>query len=462
MSVETDKVPPVPNAQEIIAKEPGSNKVSIPWMQWFQQLRAKVNVLDESFINLAGVTGTGILKKLGSAWTLIDSPVTPGTYGSSTEAVVLTVDGDGIVTAVTTEPISGGGGGGAAFAGALLQRSTDQAIANNTNVVLSWTSALYQEGFTFWNVASPTRFTIPPGVLLVRITAQIRFNASATGERALMVWKNGLAPYPGYGRALANSVAATQESGMFVSTAVIPVITGDYFDIQTFQTSGASRNMIATNSWAQIEVLKTGAVVSFISSSGVTYAVSTSYALTLPSDIVDNDLIVIYVMARSSVTTPTGWTLVDLAPTGGSSQDTLVFTKIAVSGDASSIVTFIQVDNNRIAARAAVFRKTSGGTIAVTSVSSIDNGLAYPFVIAPITSTQNGAMAVVGMTFPSSGTTAINPPVGTTGLPPTGSVADHRLGVAYKSLDAGQTISGSFTNGFGTSTEYSAITILIY
>lgn len=37
--------------------------------------------------------------------------VTPGTYGSSTEAVVLTINNKGVVTSVTTEAISGGGGG---------------------------------------------------------------------------------------------------------------------------------------------------------------------------------------------------------------------------------------------------------------------------------------------------------------------------------------------------------------
>lgn len=42
---------------------------------------------------------------------LADTAVTPGTYGSATEAVVITVDQKGRLTAVTVEEIEGGGGG---------------------------------------------------------------------------------------------------------------------------------------------------------------------------------------------------------------------------------------------------------------------------------------------------------------------------------------------------------------
>ena len=68
MSIESDKVPPVPSTVDISAPDGTTNKLSIPWLQWFQQVKTKIDILNESIVALAGLTGVGYLAKNGTAW----------------------------------------------------------------------------------------------------------------------------------------------------------------------------------------------------------------------------------------------------------------------------------------------------------------------------------------------------------------------------------------------------------
>lgn len=75
MSVQDENIPPVPQLVAPLkegAAGPGVKgyRFDNAWMQWFTQVREKVNVLNASIVNLAGVLGNGLLSKNGSSWNL--------------------------------------------------------------------------------------------------------------------------------------------------------------------------------------------------------------------------------------------------------------------------------------------------------------------------------------------------------------------------------------------------------
>lgn len=72
MSVETDPIPPVPEhtpplKEDEISRSPGKffNQV---WTRWFISVRDKVNVINDSLVNLGAISGVGLIAKNGAVW----------------------------------------------------------------------------------------------------------------------------------------------------------------------------------------------------------------------------------------------------------------------------------------------------------------------------------------------------------------------------------------------------------
>ena len=97
-------------ADEIILLDNGTQKrkqfSEIPLSSFDNDLGSGISLTD-----ISGTTGIDYDNTTGEI-ALADTAVTPGSYGSSTQAASITVDQQGRITSISNAPISGGGGGG--------------------------------------------------------------------------------------------------------------------------------------------------------------------------------------------------------------------------------------------------------------------------------------------------------------------------------------------------------------
>ena len=62
MSIETDPVPPLPQHTPPINKRDGAlERFENTWMQWFQTVRDKINIINALVVNFSGITGNGFI-----------------------------------------------------------------------------------------------------------------------------------------------------------------------------------------------------------------------------------------------------------------------------------------------------------------------------------------------------------------------------------------------------------------
>ena len=143
-----------------------------------------------------------------------------------------TTDAHGIddhITATATDNVHG-----LKARGALLRLTANKSIPHDTQTVIEWDSPVYDTS-NFWSASNPSRLTVPIGVSKVRLTTFICWQSNDNGERLVFICKNGDPVW--LGRA-ADRRAASGQSETTISTAVVEVAAGDYFEVSVQQRSG--------------------------------------------------------------------------------------------------------------------------------------------------------------------------------------------------------------------------------
>lgn len=212
-----------------------------------------------------------------------------------------------------------------------------------------------------------------------------------------------------------------------------------------------------------------GASVTFVDSSATTFSTTTSQNYTIPATVLAGDLLLAFVMHRDTLTTPTGWTVVD---TSGafttSNQYTTCLKRIAQAGDAGATVTFTQASSQRMGAEIQVFRKTGGCDVVASANSKISDTGTNAYECPAMQGTASGQMLAQAASSLLAATTIPNTmsvSSGWTITTPTSSDDTSnqiRLGAAYRDADTASALAATFTKNFsGTNNGWGAVSVLV-
>lgn len=144
-------------------------------------------------------------------------------------------------------------------AGALVYPSVQQSIPNSTTTAIVWSTAVYNYYSIWEGTTNPTRITVPANVGWVKISGNIRFAATNvdSSDFILLLRKNGSATFNGNPRVSLQSGATSTLYEMQVTSAILPVSAGDYFELCVSQGTGGSLNTDSTftSQWFSMEII---------------------------------------------------------------------------------------------------------------------------------------------------------------------------------------------------------------
>lgn len=149
-----------------------------------------------------------------------------------------------------TDATSAGGAGG--FSGALLALSAEVTLTAGVNTTLDWAAGAYDTD-GFFSAANPSRLTVPSGVNYVILRAQVRWDSTADDMRQALIFKNGSPAYAGY----AYDIRLTDDADLsHLTTPVIPVSSGDYFEVVTkVESTSGNKILQSGSSWFSVQVM---------------------------------------------------------------------------------------------------------------------------------------------------------------------------------------------------------------
>lgn len=190
---------------------------------------------------------TGWVKGVSGSHSFIDLPDTPSSYSGNAGKIAVVNSAEDALKFV-------------GFRGALVSLSSNQSISNSTYTAIEWDNLAYDlGGWLDIGGTNPERLTVPSGVSYVQIQSNIVFDGSTASSpdlRAVGIWKNGS---NAIGLPLFIEDAGWYNSNYFLSitSGVITVTGGDYFEIRVRQDSGGALDVISLNrTYVSIQEIK--------------------------------------------------------------------------------------------------------------------------------------------------------------------------------------------------------------
>jgi hypothetical protein len=142
-----------------------------------------------------------------------------------------------------------------AFVGCSLYKSTTTSSSSSAYVTLSWDSERFDTDAFHSTSTNTSRITIPSGKAgKYRVGYTGMWSGNSVGQRQTYIMKNGTL----YGDHKAFQ-SAVGEPTSFQNTIIMNLIVGDYIELETYQSSGSTLTIDATEKFGFFEIEYLGA-----------------------------------------------------------------------------------------------------------------------------------------------------------------------------------------------------------
>ncbi len=140
--------------------------------------------------------------------------------------------------------------------GALVNATTAQSIPTTTFMALAFNAEVYDTDFIHDNAVNNSRLTVPTGITRVRLCGMVDWGTATGGTRNKLITKNGanaiviglpwLSRHPG------------GEPQTILTSAIVPVVSGDYFQLKVHHdaTGSISTEAGGQGVWFSMEIIK--------------------------------------------------------------------------------------------------------------------------------------------------------------------------------------------------------------
>jgi len=140
------------------------------------------------------------------------------------------------------------------FRGALVKDAANHTLSDSTFTVLTFDTEAYDTDTIHDTVTNSSRLTVPSGVTKVRVTGMVSWSANATGIRYSYIYINNSPSYTGRG-AIHQDGSSTSQLDQAISTAIVEVTSGDYFELFSYQSSGGNLDVLSST-WLAMEIIE--------------------------------------------------------------------------------------------------------------------------------------------------------------------------------------------------------------
>lgn len=141
---------------------------------------------------------------------------------------------------------------GANHRGALVIKSAAQTTTTAVTATLTWSSSSYDTSGIF-STSSNTKLFVPAGIRKVVLRCNVEYSTHATGYRQTTLTKNG-SSHTGM-PVMGTSGVASNQIFHNLTSPVLQVEDGDYFEVTTNQTSGGNLDINASNTWFEMQII---------------------------------------------------------------------------------------------------------------------------------------------------------------------------------------------------------------